>query len=287
MCVTPYFSMTGQNFEHHRAAGAEHGPDRPALRVHVEERQRCQIGVVGAEFDVDGVDLGRPERVGVGVHHGLGLGGRAGGEQDAGGQHRVGGALRGIGRIADERRERLATVGELFLGRRDARVVIGDDDPSEIGAGLGDERRELRLGDRSDATGVGDEVVDLARDAAGVGGDRDRTDPGAGVPSDDRLGAVLGVDEDHVALLYAAGVQAGGDLAGLFRELGVGPALGLALLRLPDQERVVAAMFGPVVDEPGNVLTVELEPGHVGRVEGCCGRDRGGHVRRSPRVVVR
>ena len=48
--------------------------------------------------------------------------------------------------------ERVEAVGGLLGGRGRAAVVVGDHDPLQRGAGLGDHRRELRLGDRGDGS---------------------------------------------------------------------------------------------------------------------------------------
>ena len=124
---------------------------------------------------------------------------------------------------------------EFLGGSRVARVVIGHDDPAQVRAGLGHESGVLRLGDRSDRTGVLDEVGDLGRDAPGVGGDRDASQPGDRVPRYDTLGAVVRVDQDLVPETDAAGRQSGCDLLGGLRELGIGPRPVRAVAGFPDQ----------------------------------------------------
>ena len=172
-----------------------------------------------------------------------------------------------LGRVAVERGERFAAVVQLIRGRRFTRVVVGDDDPVELGARGGHHVCELRLGDGRLRARVLDEVPELGRHAAGVGRDRYASETRHGIPGNYRLGAVLGMDQDGVALPDSPGGQATGDLPGFGRELGIGPAAAVSVLGLPHQEGVVATVLGSVVDEPAHVLPVELEPRHGISVE--------------------
>jgi hypothetical protein len=195
------------------------------------------------------------------VHHGLGLGGRAGGEQDPHGAQGVGVEGGDRRRVAEERLEVLELTGEVLGAHGLAGVVGGHRHPRQVGPGLGHERRVLGLGDGGHGPGVLDEVLDLRGHAADVGGDGDPAEAGHRVPGDDRLGAVVGMHQHGVALADPPGRQAPGEPPGGLGELGVGPGATAAVLGLPHEEGVVAAVLGTLVEQPRHVLAPELVAG--------------------------
>ena len=152
--------------------------------------------------------------------------------------------------------------------RRLAGVVGGDGHPLQRRARLDDHRRELRLGDGGHALCLVDEVGQLGAHRLGVGRHPDGADGGAGQPGQDQLGAVVGVDEDLVALADAPADQPGGQAPGVLEQLGIRPLATLGVRRVPDQDRVVRAVLGPVGEEPRDVLPVHLEFLECGVVHG-------------------
>ena len=160
MWVTPCSTTVGQNrLCDHFGISTAVAPTpstenkRPALRVHVEERQVDQVACRRClRSMLRGPDAAGPDRVGVGVHDRLGPAGRARGEHDPERQHRL--RSRGRSSRPASREQRVEGV-EAVAG---SSSVGGSPLLSSVtaihfsaGAASATSRRVLRLGDGGDA----------------------------------------------------------------------------------------------------------------------------------------
>jgi len=137
-------------------------------------------------------------------------------------------------------------------------------DPAQRLAMGGDEFRIRRLGDRRDRSAVLGEILHLGSGRSRVGGDRNGAEFRAGIPGEDRLRAVVKMDEDEVASPDAARRKACGEPADALVEGAVGERLAGALERRPEEERMVAPRARPRLDEPRHIDAAERA--HIGRV---------------------
>ncbi|MCY1183242.1 hypothetical protein D9M73_238480 [compost metagenome] len=107
----------------------------------------------------------------------------------------------------------------------------------------------------------------LLRRGAGVGVDRHGAQFTAGSPGDEKLRAVLQVDQHPVALFHSARRERGGDTAYRIMELRVAVGRRRAVEGLPDQQRLVAMGGGLGCQQPVEVLAgeriAETLRGHV------------------------
>ena len=113
-------------------------------------------------------------------------------------------------------------------------------DPAQALAIGRDELGIGRLGDRGDRAAMAGEILDLGRGGAGVGGDRDGAELDTGKPGEQRLDAIVEMDQHVFARLDAALDEAGGEHADALMEFAVGPDRAGAS-KAPDQERTRAA----------------------------------------------
>jgi hypothetical protein len=104
-----------------------------------------------------------------------------------------------------------------------------------------------------------------------MGRHRHRAEPGAGIPGQQRFGAVVQVDQYALAAAHAALVQAAGDAADTVVEFSVADALRRAVEGRPDDERMVASRPRTLLEQPGHVHAHEgvcvgagEQEGHVG-----------------------
>ena len=65
------------------------------------------------------------------------------------------------------------------------------------------------------------------------------------------------MDENRISGFDAAGMQAGRDTQHPLAELAIGPGLSLALERLPDEERMIGARLGAVIEQPADIAAGE------------------------------
>ena len=198
-----------------------------------------------------------PDSVGVSVDDGLGLVRRSRGEHDPERQERLDRAAwprRGLGEQVVERLELQARQVYRLVG-----VGAGDCDPPQLRSRACHHRRVPRLGDRRHALCLVDEVGDLGGDRLGVGRDPDRADGGAGQPGQKQLGGIVGVQEHLVTPAHSSPDETGSQSAGVVQQLSVGPTATPAAWRVPDEHRVLGAVFGPVGEQPGDVLAVHLK----------------------------
>ena len=178
-----------------------------------------------------------------------------------GGQHRVRVARGTVGGVALERGERVATVVELSPARRGS-PELSSVTTIHARSGPASATSEANFGwvIAPDAARVGDEVLELGGHAAGVGGDGDprrvgRTAYQAMTASGQFSAWIRTVSPPPTPRAD----QPGGDpLASPRRTRRRSRCAVAAVLGLPDQERVVGAVLGPVVDQPRDVLAVEL-----------------------------
>jgi hypothetical protein len=97
------------------------------------------------------------------------------------------------------------------------------------------------------------EILHLRGGRTGVGRDGDRSQLDAGKPGQQRLDAIIQVNEDVVALPDAALDQASGQRPCTLVKFAVGPFACRQIKRRPDQERMVAPDFRAHLEQPGHV----------------------------------
>jgi hypothetical protein len=106
---------------------------------------------------------------------------------------------------------------------------------------------QLGLGDGGNGVAVIGEVFELGTGRARVGGDGHGPEPRAGKPQDFHLRRIVEVHQHVVAGLDAAPAKAGRRAPNAVAKLPIRPGLALARKRLPNQEGVIAAGFGPEI----------------------------------------
>jgi hypothetical protein len=149
---------------------------------------------------------------------------------------------------------RIEMLGRLhWLCGRLAVVVARHRNPLQRLATARHQFGKFGLGDACHRAAVLRVITQFIGHGARIGRHRDRAHPGAGVPGQQGLGAVVQVDQDTVAGLDTALLQARSDAGDVGMELAVGPDLIRAVERRPDQERVIAPAAGALLDQPGHV----------------------------------
>ncbi|MNO66296.1 hypothetical protein D3C76_570820 [compost metagenome] len=121
-----------------------------------------------------------------------------------------------------------------------AGVMGGTGNPSQCFAHRRQAVDQARLGDGHMAITVGDEVTHLLGRGAGVGGDCNRPQLGAGTPGEQEFRAVFQMDQHPIPAAHAEGFHGNGNTPDGIVELGVGIALGGAVEGFPDQQWLVA-----------------------------------------------
>ena len=83
------------------------------------------------------------------------------------------------------------------------------------------------------------EIDEIVGDGTRIGGDGDGAQMRAGIPGDEAFRAIVEMDENALALLHAALLQACRDLTHLMFEAGIRPDTRFALEGLPDEEGMI------------------------------------------------
>ena len=169
---------------------------------------------------------------------------------------RVDGTTRRIGGFGVEGLERIRT-WRMARRRRRAIVVRGHGDEAEILRGAIDEIGEFRLRDRGDRAAMIGEIGELVERRARIGRDRHGAEIGAGVPGDQRLQAIVEMDQHEIARPNSAFRHAGRKPHDLVVKRAIAQRLSAPLERLPDQERMIAPCSRANSDEFGDVEAVE------------------------------
>ncbi|MGY4628288.1 hypothetical protein ACVWY3_006044 [Bradyrhizobium sp. USDA 4486] len=202
-----------------------------------------------------GVDLGAPQRVGVGPQHRLRPRRRARGVLHAARRERVGRTFGTVGTVGEQRFKAVAARHRLH--RRRAGIMRGHGHPADVAAIPRDDLRIGRLRDRGDRAAMIGEIFDLGRRRAGVGGDCDGAQLDTGKPGQHRLDAIVEVNEHIFARCHAALRQPRGERADPLVKLAIAPAPRRRIERRPDQERVIATYLRAQLEQPGHVEPVE------------------------------
>jgi hypothetical protein len=110
-----------------------------------------------------------------------------------------------------------------------------------------------RLGYGGDGATVGGVVAQLGERAARVGGHRHHAEFGAGIPAEERLRAVVEMQQQAVTRAHAAPGQSRRQSHRPVAEGGIAQHLGPPVEGLPDQEGVAGALPGLLAQQPGHV----------------------------------
>ena len=208
-----------------------------------------QVDIVGAQVFVYGVDARAPQGVGVGPQHALGPRGGARGVLHAARGQRVRCAAR-----RDWRVQRVEVVGVWGAVRGGIAVVVGGHrEPAQTFATLCHQFGKLGLGDAGHGGAVLGVIGQLVAHGAGIGGDGDCADPGASVPGQQGLRAVVQMDQHPLTGSDAALRQAARNAAHALVKLAVGPGLVRAVEGRPDHEGMIAPGLGAGFQQPGDV----------------------------------
>ena len=142
-------------------------------------------------------------------------------------------------------------------GRAAVDEVFGDSMPANAGDVGGDEADQFWLGDRRDGVAIGGEVGEFVAGRTGVGGDDDGAKTCAREPKKFTVRRIVEMDEDVVACLDAARVQAGGDAQDAIAKGRVSPGCAVARKGFPDEKRMIGAVHGAFVEQPVQVAAGE------------------------------
>ena len=212
-----------------------------------------------------GIDLGAPQRVGMGPQHGFWTRRRARCVLHAARGMGIGGAARPVGAVGEQSFELFCVRHRVALCRSGAGIVGNDGHPAQVAAVVRDQFGVGGLGDSGDRAAMVGEIFHLGGGRAGVGGDGDGTELHAGEPCQHRFDAVVQMDEDVFAGLYAPLREPRCERADPVVKLAIAPAPRRGIERRPDQERVVTANLGAHFQQPRHVQSREW-PHHAG----CC-----------------
>ncbi|MGX1066660.1 hypothetical protein AB7M39_006025 [Bradyrhizobium diazoefficiens] len=224
-------------------------------RVGVKQRQIGLVHVAGVQVLMRGVDLGAPQRVGVGPQHRLRPRCRAGGVLYAARRERIGHAPGTVGAVGEQRPE--AVVVRDGLCRRRARIVRGHRDPAQIAAVLCKDLGVGRLRDGGNRAAMIRKIFHLGRRRTRVCGHCDGAQLDAGKPGQQRLDAIVQVNEHIFARPDAALRQPRRERADPLVKLAIAPVPRRRVERRPDQEGMSAAHLGAHLQEPRHIQPVK------------------------------
>ena len=121
----------------------------------------------------------------------------------------------------------------------------------------GDDLGIGRLGDRGHRAAMIGKIFHLRRCGAGVGGDGNGAEFGAGEPGQDSLDAIIQMDQHEFAGLDAACVEPRSQRADALVKFAVIPDPRRRIERRPDQKWMIAAAFSAHPQQPRHVKARE------------------------------